>query len=88
MSTQVNYNNSPNTDLFDVGNLRCESLRNLGDHFLNEWLVFHCLSSFHDSKKRSCKLTQKIKQCVVYSPHYRCLNDIFPVFINSLQYIS
>ena len=52
MSTNSIYKFT-NTNFFDVRNLWGESLRNLGDHFLNEWLIFHCLSSFHDSNKSS-----------------------------------
>ena len=78
--------NSPNTNFFDVRNLWGESLRNLGYHFLNEWLIFHRLPGFHDSNKRLLLTNSKLNS--VYSPHYGRLYDIFPVFINSLQYIS
>ena len=81
-----NIRNSPKTNLFDVRNLWGKSLRNLGDDFLDEWLILHCLSSFHDSNKKLLLTNSKLIS--VYSPHYGRLNDILPVFINSLQYIS
>lgn len=41
------------TDLLNIRNFGRESMRNLRDDFLDEGLVLHGLSCFHDTGKRS-----------------------------------
>ena len=53
--------------LFDIRNLWCKALRDLWNNFLNQSLVLHRLSRFHDSKQNKVQLRRTDKtKCTTY----------------------